>query len=105
MNKPPKSESFYNLLTVCEQAVGGDMTKNIPLAIGLNIYIAQRSGDALDRDDLMNLVAAVPSTFDRYVSLMENDGVIEKSSGSDSKDSVFMLSDSATECFQSIFED
>ena len=105
MNKLPKLESFYKLLTICEQAVGGDMTKNIPLAIGLNIYIAQRSGDALDRDDLIELVATPPSTFDRYVSLMESDGVIEKSSAGDPKESVFMLSDSATECFQSIFED
>lgn len=105
MSKIPSSESFYELMTVCEQAVGGNTTKNIPLAIGLNLYIAQCSGDALDRNDLIRLIGTAPSTLDRYISLMENQGVIEKSINYRRKNAVFMLSDSATKSFQAIFDD
>lgn len=105
MRKVPSSETFYNLLTVCEQSVGGNATKNIPLAIGLNLYIAQCGGDALDRSDLIRLVSTAPSTLDRYVSLMENQGVIEKSTKGKPEDAVFILSDNATHSFQSIFDD
>lgn len=105
MRKVPSSESFCNLLTACEQAVGGNMSKNIPLAIGLNLYIAHCSGDTLDRNDLLRLIATAPSTFDRYISLMEHQGVIETSVHGRQGTTIFKLSDDAKHSFRSIFDD
>ncbi len=99
-----KLESFFDLLTVCEQVVGGNISKNVPLAIGLNLYIAQCRGSRLDRNDLIRLVATAPSIFDRYLSVLETQGVIETSSGEAPVNSEIKLSASARQRFESIFD-
>ena len=105
MRKESKVESFYNLLAKCEQAITGEFSKNIPLTIGLNVYLAQCSGDILDIKDLERLVAIAPSTFDRYLDILETQGVIETSSKEGSTNIELSLTANASKKFQALFGD
>ncbi len=100
-----KAENFRNLLIMCEQAVGGEPSKNVPMVIGLNLYIAQRSGDVLNTDDLKRLIAFAPSTVDRYILILESQGVVEKLSRDGLNGGELKLSANISEKFQFIFGD
>jgi hypothetical protein len=88
---------------MCEQAVDGELSKNVPLVIGLSLYIAQLSGDVLNTDDLKKLIVFAPSTVDRYILILESQGVVEKLTRDGLNGVELKLSANISEKFQSIF--
>ncbi|MEO9499293.1 MAG: hypothetical protein ABJD75_03850 [Parasphingorhabdus sp.] len=105
MPRLEKSEKFYGILTACEQMVGGQQTKNVPLAIGLNLYIANCAGDTLEPHDLERLVGVSSSTLERYVDIMESQGMIERTDQSGLVSTELKLSPQIYVRFQSLFAD
>lgn len=99
------SRKFCHLLAECEQILGAELSSNPPMAIGLNLYIAECSGERRTIDELRKLVAVPRSTFDRYVQLMGTRGLIETSFIAGSLIESIELTENARVSFRSIFRD
>lgn len=99
------SRKFCHLLAECEQLLGTELTSNPPMSIGLNLYIAERSGERRSVGELREIVAVPRSTFDRYVHLMEARGLIETSFMKGSLIQSIELTEKAKTRFGAIFFD